>query len=167
MGRGNSSDRYGWPPPLLHSAPSPMMFGFVKNGGFNAECIILFRTEIADEIAVRRKRAGHLLSKGRFLAAQILAMLEGGVGSKRHGRIAVQELPQVLEGKVMRDAPRGARTGVLLLALALAAAFLVPACASSRNSSEREWERGQCAQVVDREAREKCMDRVDAEYGKR
>src|SRR5438270_5731286 len=53
-----------------------MSFGFVKNGGMNAEALILFRTEFADEIAVRRKRAGHLLSKGRFLAAQILAMLE-------------------------------------------------------------------------------------------
>jgi threonine aldolase len=53
-----------------------MSFGFVKNGGLNAECLVLFRTELADEIAVRRKRAGHLLSKGRYLAAQILAMLE-------------------------------------------------------------------------------------------
>jgi len=53
-----------------------MSFGFVKNGGMNAEALILFRTDLADEIAVRRKRAGHLLSKGRFLAAQILAMLE-------------------------------------------------------------------------------------------
>jgi threonine aldolase len=53
-----------------------MSFGFVKNGGLNAECMILFRTELADEIAVRRKRAGHLLSKGRYLAAQILAMIE-------------------------------------------------------------------------------------------
>jgi threonine aldolase len=53
-----------------------MSFGFVKNGGMNAEALILFRTELADEIAVRRKRAGHLLSKGRFLAAQLLAMLE-------------------------------------------------------------------------------------------
>ena len=53
-----------------------LSFGFVKNGGLSAECLILFRTELADEIAVRRKRAGHLLSKGRFLAAQILAMLE-------------------------------------------------------------------------------------------
>jgi threonine aldolase len=53
-----------------------MSFGFVKNGGMNAEALILFRSELADEIAVRRKRAGHLLSKGRFLAAQILAMLE-------------------------------------------------------------------------------------------
>jgi threonine aldolase len=43
----------------------------------NAEALILFRTELADEIAVRRKRAGHLLSKGRFLATQILTMIEG------------------------------------------------------------------------------------------
>jgi threonine aldolase len=53
-----------------------LSFGFVKNGGLNAEALILFRTELAEEIAVRRKRAGHLLSKGRMLAAQILAMLE-------------------------------------------------------------------------------------------
>jgi threonine aldolase len=53
-----------------------LSFGFVKNGGLNAECLILFRTELGDEIAVRRKRAGHLLSKGRYLAAQILALLE-------------------------------------------------------------------------------------------
>ncbi|HWI88546.1 MAG TPA: beta-eliminating lyase-related protein [Sphingomicrobium sp.] len=56
-----------------------LSFGFVKNGGLNAEALILFRTELADEIAVRRKRAGHLLSKGRYLAAQILAMLDGGL----------------------------------------------------------------------------------------
>jgi threonine aldolase len=53
-----------------------LSFGFVKNGGLNAEALILFRTELADEIAVRRKRAGHLLSKGRMMAAQILTMLE-------------------------------------------------------------------------------------------
>ena len=58
------------------SGVDAMSFGFVKNGGLNAECIVLFRTELADEIAIRRKRAGHLLSKGRYLAAQILAMLE-------------------------------------------------------------------------------------------
>src|SRR5436190_22634134 len=56
-----------------------MSFGFVKNGGMNAEALILFKTELADEIAVRRKRAGHLLSKGRMLAAQILALLEDGL----------------------------------------------------------------------------------------
>lgn len=56
-----------------------MSFGFVKNGGLNAECIVLFRTELAEEIAIRRKRAGHLSSKGRMLAAQILALLKGGI----------------------------------------------------------------------------------------
>jgi threonine aldolase len=56
-----------------------MSFGFIKNGGLNAEALILFNTDLADEIAVRRKRAGHLLSKGRMLAAQILALLENGL----------------------------------------------------------------------------------------
>jgi len=56
-----------------------LSFGFTKNGGLNAEAIILFDTSLADEIAVRRKRAGHLLSKGRVLAAQILALLEDGL----------------------------------------------------------------------------------------
>lgn len=54
-----------------------LSFGFTKNGGLNAEALILFRTDLADEVEVRRKRSGHLLSKGRMLAAQILAMVEG------------------------------------------------------------------------------------------
>jgi threonine aldolase len=56
-----------------------LSFGFTKNGALSAEALILFDPELADEIRVRRKRAGHLLSKGRYLAAQILAMLENGV----------------------------------------------------------------------------------------
>lgn len=55
-----------------------LSFGFVKNGGLSAECMVLFgdAREKAAEIRYRRKRGGHLLSKGRYLAAQILAMLE-------------------------------------------------------------------------------------------
>jgi threonine aldolase len=73
-----------------------MSFGFVKNGGLNAECVILFRTELANEIAVRRKRAGHLLSKGRYLAAQILAMLEDDLWleNARAANAAAQKLAQ-------------------------------------------------------------------------
>jgi threonine aldolase len=52
-----------------------LSFGFIKNGGLNAEVLVLFRTELFDEVAVRRKRAGHLSSKGRMLAAQVLALL--------------------------------------------------------------------------------------------
>jgi len=56
-----------------------LSFGFTKNGGLNAEALILFDPGLARATHFRRKRAGHLLSKGRYLAAQILAMLEGGV----------------------------------------------------------------------------------------
>jgi len=54
-----------------------MSFGFVKNGGMNAEALIFFDPDKAEIVPRLRKRAGHLLSKGRYLAAQILAMLEG------------------------------------------------------------------------------------------
>lgn len=56
-----------------------LSFGFVKNGGLSAEALIFFKAELADATLYRRKRAGHLLSKGRFLAAQLLAMLENDV----------------------------------------------------------------------------------------
>ena len=73
-----------------------LSFGFTKNGGLNAEALILFRTELADEIAVRRKRAGHLASKGRMLAAQILALLEDGLwlDNARAANAAAQSLAQ-------------------------------------------------------------------------
>lgn len=56
-----------------------LSFGCVKNGGMNAEAIILFDRALASEVRVRRKRAGHLLSKGRFMAAQLLAMARDGL----------------------------------------------------------------------------------------
>jgi threonine aldolase len=56
-----------------------LSFGFVKNGGMSAEALIFFDRALADDTHYRRKRAGHLLSKGRYCAAQLLAMLEGDV----------------------------------------------------------------------------------------
>ena len=53
-----------------------LSFGFVKNGGLSTEALILFDPVLADSVLRRRKRAGHLLSKGRFMAAQLLAMLD-------------------------------------------------------------------------------------------
>jgi len=73
-----------------------LSFGFVKNGGLSAEALILFRTELADEVAVRRKRAGQLLSKGRMLAAQLLAMLDNNLWLEngRAANAAAQTLAQ-------------------------------------------------------------------------
>ena len=56
-----------------------LSFGFIKNGGMGAEALVLFRPDLAEAARIRRKRAGHLQSKGRFLAAQLLAMLDGDV----------------------------------------------------------------------------------------
>ena len=53
-----------------------LSFGFVKNGGMNAEALVFFRKELAEGARVLRKRSGHLMSKGRYAAAQILALLE-------------------------------------------------------------------------------------------
>ena len=53
-----------------------LSFGFVKNGAMSAECLVYFRDDLADVTLYRRKRAGLLLSKGRYLAAQLLAMLD-------------------------------------------------------------------------------------------
>jgi threonine aldolase len=80
-----------------------LSFGFVKNGGLNAEALILFRTGLADEIAVRRKRAGHLLSKGRMLAAQILAMLDDGLWleNARAANAAAQALGEAASDRLI------------------------------------------------------------------
>ncbi|MEZ0496164.1 low specificity L-threonine aldolase [Sphingomonas sp. IW22] len=56
-----------------------LSFGFVKNGGMSAEALVFFRPDLAAATRYRRKRAGHLQSKGRYLAAQLLAMLDGDV----------------------------------------------------------------------------------------
>jgi threonine aldolase len=73
-----------------------LSFGFVKNGGLNAEALILFKTGLTDDILVRRKRAGHLLSKGRMLAAQILALLDNDLwlANARAANAAAQVLAE-------------------------------------------------------------------------
>ncbi|MCB2088166.1 MAG: low specificity L-threonine aldolase [Sphingomonadaceae bacterium] len=64
------------PPAEVAGPVDALSFGFVKNGGMSAEAIVFFDPSLADVARYRRKRAGHLQSKGRYLAAQILAMLE-------------------------------------------------------------------------------------------
>jgi threonine aldolase len=56
-----------------------LSFGFAKNGGMSAEALVFFKPGLRAATLFRRKRAGHLLSKGRYLAAQILAMLDNDV----------------------------------------------------------------------------------------
>ncbi len=53
-----------------------LSFGATKNGAMMAEALIIFNPKIAKEIKRMRKRAGQLISKMRFVSAQLLAYLK-------------------------------------------------------------------------------------------
>jgi threonine aldolase len=55
-----------------------LSFGATKGGAMGAEAVVFFDRERADFMAERRKRAGQLLSKHRFLAAQFEGYLNDG-----------------------------------------------------------------------------------------
>jgi threonine aldolase len=61
-----------------------LSFGGTKNGALAAEAVIYFAPERARGFERRRKRAGQLWSKLRYLSAQLLALLEDGLWL-RHG----------------------------------------------------------------------------------
>lgn len=52
-----------------------LSFGATKNGALGAECVIFFDAEKAADFEYRRKKSGHLLSKMRFVSAQLEAYL--------------------------------------------------------------------------------------------
>ena len=54
------------------------------------------------------------------------------------------------------------------IALGLLGAMLCLAgCSTRGTSSEAAWQRAQCNQINDEEARKKCLQRVDSEYGRK
>jgi threonine aldolase len=53
-----------------------MSFGATKNGAMMLEAVIFFNTALAEDFAYRRMRGGQLISKSRYLGAQMLAYLE-------------------------------------------------------------------------------------------
>ena len=80
-----------------------LSFGFVKNGGLSAEALILFDPDLAEAVHRRRKRSGHLLSKGRYLAAQLLALIEDDVwiSNARSANQAAQRLAEAAQGRLV------------------------------------------------------------------
>lgn len=59
-----------------------LSFGATKNGCIAAEAVIFFDTELAKDMPFIRKRAGHLFSKSRFVAAQFDAYFRDGLWLK-------------------------------------------------------------------------------------
>ncbi len=80
-----------------------LSFGCVKNGGMSAEAIVFFDAGLADVARYRRKRAGHLQSKGRFLAAQLHAMLAGDLwlANATQANAAAQEIGAACGSRLM------------------------------------------------------------------
>jgi threonine aldolase len=63
-----------------------LSFGATKNGAFGAEAVVFFDAALVRDFELRRKRAGHLLSKSRYAAAQLLAYVESGVWQRNAAR---------------------------------------------------------------------------------
>ena len=93
----------GCTPAELTQGVDILSFGFVKNGGLSAEALVFFRPDLVDATARRRKRAGHLLSKGRYLAAQIHAMLDDDLwlGTARAANAHAQTLAKAADGRLI------------------------------------------------------------------
>ena len=73
-----------------------LTLGATKNGALAAEAVIFFRKELAAEFIHRRKRSGHLLSKGRLFGAQFVGWLERGhwLELARHANKKAAELAE-------------------------------------------------------------------------
>ncbi|HEY4747847.1 MAG TPA: beta-eliminating lyase-related protein [Steroidobacteraceae bacterium] len=68
-----------------------LSFGATKNGALAAEAVVFFDRDLVRDFELRRKRAGQLLSKSRYVAAQLLAYVESGVwkrNAERTNRLA-------------------------------------------------------------------------------
>ena len=59
------------------------------------------------------------------------------------------------------------KVSILFFALVAAMATLaLPACSvPERDASAREWEHSECLRIIDDKDRERCLKRVDSEYG--
>ena len=75
-----------------------LSFGATKNGCLAAEAIIFFKKDLVRNIAFLMKRAGHLLSKMRFVSAQLDAYISNNVWLKnaKHANDMGQKLSEGL-----------------------------------------------------------------------
>jgi threonine aldolase len=56
-----------------------MSFGATKNGALGAEAVVFFDPRAAADFEYRRKKSGHLVSKMRFVSAQLEAYVKDGL----------------------------------------------------------------------------------------
>ncbi len=79
-----------------------LSFGGTKNGCLGVEAVVIFDGARSREFELRRKRAGHLFSKHRFLSAQMAAYLSDGLWLDLAGR-ANAAAARLAEGLTRND----------------------------------------------------------------
>lgn len=77
-----------------------LSLGVTKNGGLCAESVIFFDTALSETFAHRRKRTGHLISKGRLFGAQFVGWLEDDhwLDMAKHANAHARKLSKALSG---------------------------------------------------------------------
>lgn len=80
-----------------------LSFGATKNGAMMAEALVVFDPEHATELGRRRKQAGHLISKMRYVSAQLEAYLADGLWLRLAGH-ANRMASRIAEGIARLDA---------------------------------------------------------------
>jgi threonine aldolase len=63
-----------------------LSFGATKNGALAAEAVVFFNRDLVRDFELRRKRAGHLISKSRYVSAQLLAYVENDLWRRNAAR---------------------------------------------------------------------------------
>ncbi|MFQ3281440.1 MAG: threonine aldolase, partial [Reinekea sp.] len=76
-----------------------LCLGATKNGALAAEAIVFFNKDLARTFVARRKRSGHLLSKGRLYGAQFCGWLENNhwLNLAKHANAQATKLSQGIE----------------------------------------------------------------------
>ena len=85
-----------------------LSFGASKGGALAAEAVIFFDPKLAGDFEYRRKKSGHLISKLRFVSAQLAAFVENGLWLESAGQAnrLARRLGEGLQGLAGRAAGR-------------------------------------------------------------
>ena len=78
-----------------------LSFGGTKNGMMFGEAVVFFNTELSRNFSYRKKQCTQLNSKMRYVSAQFIALLEGGLGfenarqSNRMAKLLVESVEDI------------------------------------------------------------------------
>ncbi|MCC7078429.1 MAG: aminotransferase class I/II-fold pyridoxal phosphate-dependent enzyme [Acidimicrobiia bacterium] len=90
----------GLPSMVRDTGVDVLTLGFTKTGAMYGEVVVFLRPELARRAVFVRKQAGQLASKSRFVAAQVLAMLEDDLWLRnaRHANEMAARLADAVSG---------------------------------------------------------------------